>query len=79
MTFIQNYATPYSFPEKIKLQPYISLNDKPVMESVIEDEASDKIKKDISDIVTNAWSGKFITKESKSNVSIIIIIVLNIC
>lgn len=72
LTFIQKYATPYSFPEKIKFQPYLSPNSKTVVknESPTNDELDENICKDITEVLTNAWKEKFVSKEKKESVRI---------
>ena len=70
-SFIQKFSTPYSFPEKIKFQPYISVNNKQEKkENQSNEELDETITKDITDIINNSWTEKFVSKEKKENVLI---------
>lgn len=69
LSFIEKYSTPYSFPEKIKFQPYISPNIKQEKKEIQSTEELDEsISKEISEIIDNAWNEKFVSKEKKDSV-----------
>lgn len=58
----------------------MSLNDKASkkIEIVNDDESNEQMNKEMTEAVTNAWSGKEITKENKALVRLFLIIVYKV-